>query len=146
CPRPTPGRRSTPHAASGSIFPPCPATCGGFRSSRPRWPRSSSPVPPPPSLHRRRRTDVSDLTDATGLAADPLAESSSLRKLRETVRTLVRDISPEERVLQLDEDEVFDQELFAALGAEGLTALGGDASLGGSGDIREQAVVIEELG
>ncbi|HLT83170.1 MAG TPA: acyl-CoA dehydrogenase family protein [Phototrophicaceae bacterium] len=88
---------------------------------------------------------MSDLTDATGLAADPLAESSSLRKLRETVRTLVRDISPEERVLQLDEDEVFDQELFAALGAEGLTALGGDASLGGSGDIREQAVVIEEL-
>lgn len=88
---------------------------------------------------------MNELTDEVGMSADPLAEGAAIREIRETVRALVRDISPEERVTELDEAEVFDEELFTALAERRLTALGGDPDFGGWGDIREQSVVVEEL-
>ena len=76
---------------------------------------------------------------------DPIADTPAQSALREQVREVIAQVSPPERVLELDEQEVFDEDLFAALGAAGLTALGADPALGGHGDIREQSIVIEEL-
>lgn len=85
------------------------------------------------------------MTDADQQDRDPIADSPAQWELRQQVRDIVARVAPPLRVLELDEQEVFDDELFAALGAAGLTRLGADPALGGSGDIREQSIVIEEL-
>ena len=76
---------------------------------------------------------------------DPLAESPERRQLRETVRALVRDVSPPERTRALDEAETFDDELYARLAELGVLAIDAPAEVGGAGDLRDQMVVIEEL-
>lgn len=78
-------------------------------------------------------------------SADPIAEPADLAVLRSEVRSLVATISPEERVLELDEREEFDEDLYQALAAGGYLAIGADTGYGGRGDIREQSVVVEEL-
>jgi acyl-CoA dehydrogenase len=76
---------------------------------------------------------------------DPLAEPFERRQLRETVRALVRDVSPHERTQALDDAEQFDDELYARLADLGVLAIDAPESVGGAGDLREQMVVIEEL-
>ncbi|HEX7097036.1 MAG TPA: acyl-CoA dehydrogenase family protein [Acidimicrobiales bacterium] len=76
---------------------------------------------------------------------DPLGDSPERAELRTTVRRLVADVSPPERTRALDEAEQFDDELHRALAEIGALAIGAPASAGGSGDVRDQLAVIEEL-
>ena len=76
---------------------------------------------------------------------DPLAETVERRQLRETVRVLVRDVSPHARTQQLDQDEQFDDVLYERLAAMGVLAIDAPSDIGGAGDLRDQLVVIEEL-
>jgi acyl-CoA dehydrogenase len=76
---------------------------------------------------------------------DPIADSPERAELRATVRRLVAEVSPPDRVRSLDESETFDDELHTALGATGTLAIGAPAAVGGAGDVRDQLVVVEEL-
>lgn len=76
---------------------------------------------------------------------DPLAEEPERRHLRETVRALVRDVSPHARTQQLDAAEQFDDELYGRLAEMGVLAIDAPEEHGGAGDLRDQLVVIEEL-
>ncbi|MFA5882430.1 MAG: acyl-CoA dehydrogenase family protein, partial [Acidimicrobiia bacterium] len=77
---------------------------------------------------------------------DPLAESPERAELRATIRRLIDDVSPPARIAALDEAETFDEALFGALGAAGAFAVGAPVATGGIGDVRDQLVVVEELG
>jgi acyl-CoA dehydrogenase len=87
-----------------------------------------------------------DVTDARGAAADPLADSPQRAELRRMLRQLVEHDAPAERIRQLDEAEAFDEALYARLAALGVLGIDAPAELGGSGDVRDQLVVVEELG
>jgi acyl-CoA dehydrogenase len=82
------------------------------------------------------------VTDPIGQALDPVADSPERAELRTAVRRLIGDVSPAERVHTLDESETFDGELFRALAEMGILGIG----LDGAGDVRDQLVVLEELG
>ena len=82
------------------------------------------------------------LTDAAGQALDPVSDSPERAELRRGVRRLIEDVSPEHRVHALDDSETFDDGLFRALAEMGILGIG----LNGDGDVREQLVVLEELG
>ena len=82
------------------------------------------------------------LTDAAGQALDPVSDSPERAELRRGVRRLIEDVSPEHRVHALDESETFDDGLFRALAEVGVLGIG----LNGAGDVRDQLVVLEELG
>jgi alkylation response protein AidB-like acyl-CoA dehydrogenase len=86
-----------------------------------------------------------ELTDHTGHAADPLDESFERRELRASIRALVQSVAPPERTLALDDREEFDETLHERLAALGVMAIGAPEEFDGVGDIRDQAVVIEEL-
>jgi acyl-CoA dehydrogenase len=73
--------------------------------------------------------------------ADPVADSTERAELRATVRRVIADVSPPERITELDEAEVFDDQLHQALAAMDALRLGL-----GIGDVGDQLVVIEELG
>ena len=73
--------------------------------------------------------------------SDPIADSPDRAELRATVRRVIADVSPPERVAELDEAEVFDNELHRALASLDVLRLGLDV-----GDVRDQLVAIEELG
>ena len=77
---------------------------------------------------------------------DPLREPAERAELRATIRRLIDDVAPAERIAALDEAEQFDSELFGALGAVGAFAVGAPDVAGGVGDVRDQRVVVEELG
>jgi acyl-CoA dehydrogenase len=81
-------------------------------------------------------------TDAAGQALDPVSDSPERAELRRGVRQLIGDVSPEHRVHTLDESETFDGDLFRALAEMGILEIG----LNGAGDVRDQLVVLEELG
>lgn len=86
------------------------------------------------------------LTHAHGHApSDPLHEDESRAALRGQLRRLIADVSPPERIRELDELERFDHDLYSALAAMEVLSIGGPETEGGSGDIRDQIVVIEEL-
>lgn len=89
---------------------------------------------------------MNPLTDAAGLAADPVADPPERRELRRELRKLVGATSPVDRTLALDEAEEFDDELHTALKRLGVFAIGGHPDHGGDGDLRDQVAVIEELG
>ena len=72
---------------------------------------------------------------------DPIADSPERSELRATLRRVIADVSPPERVAELDEAESFDSELHLALGGIDVLRLGL-----GEGDVQDQLVVIEELG
>lgn len=84
------------------------------------------------------------LTDEVGAAADPLRHDERRDRLRQTVREVIARVAPEERITALDEQEQFDEELARALAAAGVFGQGDDGP-GVTGDIRDQAAVIEEL-
>ena len=73
--------------------------------------------------------------------SDPIADSPEHAELHATVRRVIADVSPPERVAELDEAEVFDNELHRALASLDVLRLGLDV-----GDVRDQLVAIEELG
>lgn len=72
---------------------------------------------------------------------DPIADPPERSELRKTIRRVVADVSPPERVAELDEAESFDTELHLALATIDVLRLGLDV-----GDVRDQLVAIEELG
>jgi alkylation response protein AidB-like acyl-CoA dehydrogenase len=74
-------------------------------------------------------------------SSDPIADSPERAELRTTVRRVIADVSPPERVAELDETELFDAELHRALASLDVLRLGL-----GVGDIGDQLVAIEELG
>jgi len=82
------------------------------------------------------------MSDATGQALDPVSDAPERAELRRGVRQLIKDVSPEHRVRALDESETFDGDLFRALAEMGILGIG----LNGAGDVRDQLVVLEELG
>ncbi len=82
------------------------------------------------------------MTDAAGQALDPVTDTPERAELRRSVRQLIGDVSPEHRVHALDESETFDGDLFRALAEMGILGIG----LDGAGDVRDQLVVLEELG
>jgi acyl-CoA dehydrogenase len=86
-----------------------------------------------------------ELTDAAGAAADPIGEPDTTRAVRETLRRVLAESSPSERIRHLDERAEYDHELHRILGGLGLLALGGPPDLGGMGDVRDQVAVVEEL-
>ena len=87
-----------------------------------------------------------EVTDARGAAVDPIADSSQRAELRRTIRRLVTHEAPAERIRQLDEAETFDDVLYAKLAQLGVLGIDAPADLGGHGDVRDQLVVVEELG
>jgi acyl-CoA dehydrogenase len=88
------------------------------------------------------------LTDAIGMAADPVGDSPERAALRATLRQLIEAESPLDHVGRLDAAEEFDDHLYERLNDIGVLAIGAPASVVGSagGDVRDQLVVIEELG
>src|SRR5262245_46070197 len=79
------------------------------------------------------------------LPGDPLAEAPERAELRRTLRALVAKESPPERVARLDEEERFDDELYARLAEIGVLGIDAPEAAGGSGDVRDQLVAVEEL-
>ena len=86
-----------------------------------------------------------EITDAAGQESDPLGDTDTRRALRHAIRQLLEKEAPPERVRELDEASEYDHDLHRALGAMGLLALGGPGDLGGTGDVRDQITVVEEL-
>ena len=82
------------------------------------------------------------MTDVPGQALDPVTDAPERAELRRGVRQLIGEVSPDHRVGALDESETFDDDLFRALGEMGILGIG----LDGAGDVRDQLVVLEELG
>jgi acyl-CoA dehydrogenase len=76
---------------------------------------------------------------------DPIADSPERAELRATVQRLVADVAPPQRVAALDEAQEFDEALFVALADLGAFAVGAPPGAGGSGDVRDQLVIVEEL-
>ncbi len=76
---------------------------------------------------------------------DPLADSPERAELRRMIRKLVEDVSPEARTNELDQSETFDELLYSKLAELGLLGIDAPQELGGSGDVRDQLVVVEEL-
>ncbi len=74
-------------------------------------------------------------------ASDPVADSPERAELRAMVRRVIADVSPPERIAELDEAEAFDEQLHQALAAVDVLRLGLRI-----GDLRDQLVAIEELG
>ncbi len=77
--------------------------------------------------------------------ADPIADSEQRQELRAMLRRLIDEVSPTSRVLELDDAEQFDDQLFDALAEVGVWGLGVAEEHGGLGDIREQLLALEEL-
>jgi alkylation response protein AidB-like acyl-CoA dehydrogenase len=86
-----------------------------------------------------------DITDEAGRRADPVADSPERAELRAALRSLIAREAPPARIRQLDEAEEFDDHLYAKLDELGVLGIDAPESLGGSGDVRDQLVVIEEL-
>jgi alkylation response protein AidB-like acyl-CoA dehydrogenase len=76
---------------------------------------------------------------------DPLAEPEERVELRRSVRRLVEEVSPAERIHALDESETFDELLYERLAGLGLLGIDAPDEVGGIGDVRDQLVVVEEL-
>lgn len=76
---------------------------------------------------------------------DPLAEAPERSELRSMLRALIVEVSPPARVHELDEAEVFDTDLYEKLAKIGVLGIDAPTDLGGTGDVRDQLVVVEEL-
>jgi alkylation response protein AidB-like acyl-CoA dehydrogenase len=85
------------------------------------------------------------VTDVIGLGVDPLGDSEERAALRTELRRLMSATSPDGRVLELDDREEFDEQLYQELRKLGVHGIGARHEVGGEGDIRDQMVVIEEL-
>ncbi len=83
--------------------------------------------------------------DGGGVEGDPLRDAPERAQLRAELQRLIATESPPDRVRALDESGEFDRELHAKLGELGVMSIGGPSELGGTGDVRDQVVAIEEL-
>ena len=86
-----------------------------------------------------------DITDEAGRRADPVADPPERADLRAALRALIAREAPPSRIHQLDEAEEFDDHLYGKLNELGVLGIDAPDALGGSGDVRDQLVVIEEL-
>jgi alkylation response protein AidB-like acyl-CoA dehydrogenase len=86
-----------------------------------------------------------EITDDAGRRADPVADTPERAELRSALRALIAREAPPDRIRQLDEAEEFDDHLYGKLDEMGVLGIDAPAALGGSGDVRDQLVVIEEL-
>jgi acyl-CoA dehydrogenase len=86
-----------------------------------------------------------DITDAAGRRVDPIADSPERAELRAALRQLIMREAPPDRIRRLDEAEEFDEHLYGKLAEFGALGIDAPTALGGSGDVRDQLVVIEEL-
>ena len=82
---------------------------------------------------------------ADDLVGDPLGEAPERAELRRTLRALVAQEAPPGRVARLDEAEEFDAALHARLAEIGVLGIDAPEGHGGSGDVRDQLVAVEEL-
>jgi len=85
------------------------------------------------------------ITDSVGAQVDPASDSPDRAALRASVRKMIADVAPEQRVLELDDREEFDDLLHQGLADLGAMAVGAHPDHGGAGDLRDQLVVVEEL-
>jgi acyl-CoA dehydrogenase len=76
---------------------------------------------------------------------DPLGDTVEGAELRRAVRVLIERESPPSHVAEMDEAEMFDVHLYSLLADMGVLGLDAPAWAGGSGDVRDQLVAIEEL-
>jgi acyl-CoA dehydrogenase len=76
---------------------------------------------------------------------DPLGDTAEGAEFRKAVRALIERESPPSRVTELDEAEMFDSHLYSLLGQMGVLGLDAPVWAGGSGDVRDQLIAIEEL-
>jgi acyl-CoA dehydrogenase len=83
-------------------------------------------------------TDISE-------PGDPLAETAERAELRRSMRRVIDDQAPPERIRELDAARRFDERLYAALAELGVLGIDAPEALGGVGDVRDQLVVVEEL-
>lgn len=86
-----------------------------------------------------------ELSDLIGAVADPIADTDERRQLRSTLADVVESVAPIQTTLDLDDREEFDDTLHRKLAELGIMAVGAPESAGGIGDIRDQALVVEEL-
>jgi acyl-CoA dehydrogenase len=77
---------------------------------------------------------------------DPLGDTAEGAEFRRAVRALIERESPPARVADMDEAETFDVHLHSLLADMGVLGLDAPAWAGGSGDVRDQLIAIEELG
>jgi acyl-CoA dehydrogenase len=76
---------------------------------------------------------------------DPLGDTAEGAEFRRAVRALIERESPPARVAEMDEAEMFDVHLHSLLAEMGVLGLDAPAWAGGSGDVRDQLIAIEEL-
>jgi acyl-CoA dehydrogenase len=76
---------------------------------------------------------------------DPLGDTAEGAAFRKAVRGLIERESPPSRVTEMDEAEMFDAHLYSLLGQMGVLGLDAPVWAGGSGDVRDQLIAIEEL-
>ncbi len=76
---------------------------------------------------------------------DPLADTAEGAEFRRAVRALIERESPPAHVAEMDEAEMFDAHLYSLLAEMGVLGLDAPVWAGGSGDVRDQLIAIEEL-
>src|SRR3974390_495917 len=76
---------------------------------------------------------------------DPLADTAEGAEVRKTIRALIERESPPAHVAEMDEAEMFDAHLHSLLAEMGVLGLDAPEWAGGSGDVRDQLIAIEEL-
>jgi alkylation response protein AidB-like acyl-CoA dehydrogenase len=76
---------------------------------------------------------------------DPLGDTAEGAEFRKTIRALIERESPPAHVAEMDEAEMFDAHLHSLLAEMGVLGLDAPEWAGGSGDVRDQLIAIEEL-
>jgi acyl-CoA dehydrogenase len=76
---------------------------------------------------------------------DPLGDTAEGAEFRKTIRALIERESPPAHVTYMDEAEMFDAHLYSLLAEMGVLGLDAPVWAGGSGDVRDQLIAIEEL-
>lgn len=76
---------------------------------------------------------------------DPIGDSSERAEFRRVLRALVDHKASPARIFEVDENELFDEALYAALAEMGVLGLDAPEWAGGTGNVLDQLVAIEEL-
>jgi acyl-CoA dehydrogenase len=113
-------------------------------------PRRGSPTGADPALVIVRLAQISIETSdkmrrEVSDPNDPLADTAEGAEFRKAIRTLIERESPPARVAEMDEAEMFDDHLYARLAQMGVLGLDAPGWTGGSGDVRDQLIAIEEV-
>ena len=76
---------------------------------------------------------------------DPLGDTAEGAEFRRAIRALIERESPPSRVAEMDEAEMFDAHLHSLLAEMGVLGLDAPGWAGGSGNVRDQLIAVEEL-